>query len=199
MLLENYSDYEKATRETFGECSESVLLRYLKDMEEANKEINARVTKYSRQVILQALSDDFEVASAYWISPEGKIKKVKTTHIKEIVNNPEKFGLTADYIKEVYKRHNEGIGSEGDSRDEIVEKLCCDNWIRIRCYYSEGYYSIDVGRLLPDNRAYLYQWAGKMIEADVNCKSFKVKLKQFMKNTEIEYELSDFIKEVNGE
>jgi hypothetical protein len=56
-----------------------------------------------------------------------------------------------------------------------------------------------VGRLLPDNRAYLYQWAGKTIEADVNCKSFKVKLKQFMKNTEIEYELSDFIKEVNGE
>jgi hypothetical protein len=157
-----------------------------------------RTHEYSRRLILQTLSDDFEIASAYWISPEGKIKKVKATHVKEIVNNPEEFGLTADYIKEVYKRHNEGIGSEGDSRDEIVEKLCCDNWIRIRCYYSEGYYSIDVGRLLPDNRAYLYQWAGKMIEADVNCKSFKVKLKQFMKNTEIEYELGDFIKGVNG-
>ena len=56
-----------------------------------------------------------------------------------------------------------------------------------------------MGMLLPDNRAYLYQWANKTIEADVNCKSFKVKLKQFMKNTEIEYELGDFIDELEEE
>ena len=178
---------------------EGIIDRYIKRMfpnglpEKYRKmmETDSELPKYSRQVILQAL--DFEIASAYWISPEGKIKKVKTTHVKEIVNNPEEFGLTVDYIKEVYKRHNEGIGSEGVSRDEIVKVLVLNGWTRIRYNYSGDYFSIDVGKLNEKVREYLFQWAFKTVEAYPDRQTTRVVIVEFCTMAETRYLLKDLM------
>ena len=47
--------------------------------------------------------------SAYFISPRGELidTKAGSKHINMIINHPEKFGLTKQFIENVYKKHNE--------------------------------------------------------------------------------------------
>ena len=71
-------------------------------------------------------------AEAYWISPTGKIFDVEYLHIVEILNSPEKFGLTRNEVEAVHKKHNEPYGSEGKARDEIMIDLIEDGWMRVR-------------------------------------------------------------------
>jgi hypothetical protein len=72
------------------------------------------------------------IAEAYWITPKNEVIPVGQTHIEMIVTNPEKFGLTKDYILKVHKKHKEEIGTEGDAREEIMVGLIKDGWIRVR-------------------------------------------------------------------
>lgn len=69
--------------------------------------------------------------TAYWYK-HGKIIKVDHLHITDVVDNPEKFDLTKDYIKETYKKYNENIGTEGKAREEIMIEAMKKGWIRIR-------------------------------------------------------------------
>jgi len=72
------------------------------------------------------------ITSSYWISPDNKFIPISLTHIDLIVNNPDKFGLSSEYIQKVHKKHKEQLGDEGNARDEIMTKLIKDGWIRIR-------------------------------------------------------------------
>jgi len=69
---------------------------------------------------------------AYWITPEGGVISVKTTHIGEIIRTPELFGLTIEEIRSIYEIYGEPIGLEGKAREEIMRKLILQGWIRIR-------------------------------------------------------------------
>jgi hypothetical protein len=70
--------------------------------------------------------------AAYWISPKGEIIYVKTNHIAEVIENPEKFGFTIEFIEYVYKHYNEKIGTEGKAREQLMIALFNQGWIRIR-------------------------------------------------------------------
>ncbi|MDD5651296.1 MAG: hypothetical protein PHF86_12920 [Candidatus Nanoarchaeia archaeon] len=72
------------------------------------------------------------ITTSYWISPDNKFIPIDLTHIDLIVNNPDKFGLSQEYIQKVHKKHKEQPGDEGNARDEIMTKLIKDGWIRIR-------------------------------------------------------------------
>jgi hypothetical protein len=69
---------------------------------------------------------------AFWISPTGKIIEVRSTHIREVIDNPELFGLELSKIKELYLTFNEPLGFEGKARDIIMKELILNRWIRIR-------------------------------------------------------------------
>jgi len=68
-------------------------------------------------------SIEFEIAEAYWISPQGEIYPVKITHIRFILDNPDMFKTTKIDLLEIYKKYNEKIGWEGKAREEIMTKI----------------------------------------------------------------------------
>lgn len=69
----------------------------------------------------------------WWISPEAEIVVVNSsTHISEIISNPDKFGLTREDVEETYARHGERLGLEGKAREEIMKKVMSHGWIRAR-------------------------------------------------------------------
>ncbi len=92
-----------------------------------------------------------------WVSPKKElVVEHYETHIGYILKNPEKFGLTRDYLEKVYKEHGEPIGMEGNARIKIMLDLMGKGWIRIREYRNHW---IAEGTELYSTRAELLNWA----------------------------------------
>ncbi|MBN1499698.1 MAG: hypothetical protein JW982_06075 [Spirochaetes bacterium] len=81
---------------------------------------------------------------AYWISPDGNVITVGTSHIKAVLDSPEVFGFEKQYLYDVFKRHGEKPGLEGRARNEIILQLIKSGWIRMRFYDSRYSWSITV-------------------------------------------------------
>ena len=110
---------------------------------------------------------DFETANAYWISPGGEIRPVKTTHIRDVIDYPEEFGefgLNPEHIQDLYELYGEKLGIEGKARKEIMTNLLNKGWIRIRYHSRNDRYSIETGRLTKRTREYIAYWALKKME-----------------------------------
>jgi len=103
-----------------------------------------------------------EIFDAYWISPKGKILGVEITHIQFIIKNPVFFSLPKEYIEEIYKKHNENLGLEGDAREEIMKNLInCKGWIRIR--RSNNFWTAQLSNNFTENVIYLKKFAEFMV------------------------------------
>lgn len=85
---------------------------------------------------------------AYFISPEGVLIPVETSHIEMVVQQSSKFDLTKYQVEDCYRRHNEPLGVEGGARNEILAGLIGRGWVHIRRYPS--YWLIQAQEL--DNR-----------------------------------------------
>ena len=91
------------------------------------------------------------ITAAFFISPEGDIVSVQTSHIAEIIKNPGRFGLSADHIYAEYRKCGERIGIEGKAREKIITALIKRGWIRIRHYPKDSTktWRMNVGSLTP--------------------------------------------------
>lgn len=94
---------------------------------------------------------------AYWITPDGEVIKVKTTHIDEVIRNPELFGLNIEDIKALYKKYDEPLGLEGKAREEIMLNLILVGWIRIRWKPKEYSYTVQM-KQSPETETNLKNW-----------------------------------------
>ncbi|HOT45971.1 MAG TPA: hypothetical protein PLC28_13875 [Spirochaetota bacterium] len=103
-------------------------------------------------------------AQGYWVSPCGDILAVNTTHIDEVIKNPESFSLSLDAIKAVYTDKYEELGIEGEARREIIINLIARGWIRIRHYTRQGMWSVNINRLNKKTMDMLQYWASQMIK-----------------------------------
>jgi hypothetical protein len=106
------------------------------------------------------------MCDAYWVSPVGEMLPVKSTHIEVVIKNPEVFGITHSYIKEVYKKYRETVGLEGKARDEIVEGLINKRWMRIRYDKSQDYYIIGFKYFDEKQIDYLKKWGMSILALD---------------------------------
>ncbi|WP_461248094.1 hypothetical protein, partial [Treponema sp. R6D11] len=97
-----------------------------------------------------------------WISPSGDMFGIPLTHVIAVIDDPDKFGLSMEQIKSVYNKFNEGLGSEGKARDEIVSMLISNGWVRIR-YYPGEYFHVELKQLTPPYKEYLSTWASRVI------------------------------------
>lgn len=102
---------------------------------------------------------------AYWISPRGEVLEVGTNHIDVVIKHPAKFGLTSAKIEEVYNRHNEPLGMEGQAREEIILGLLNKGFIRIRRYKNQ--YSLNIGKMSKKVKDILYDWANKLLNTGI--------------------------------
>ena len=101
--------------------------------------------------------------AAFFISPEGDLVMVEGSHIGTIMNNPKRFGTTTPAIRKVYERYREKPGVEGAARAEIISKLVCQGWTRIR-RYPNRYWSIQAKELNRKMKDWLYAWANTIQE-----------------------------------
>lgn len=72
--------------------------------------------------------------NAYWISPDYELIPVPVHHANVVIENPDKFGLTREYIEKLYEKHSEGLGSEGYAREELTVEVIKKGWARLRYY-----------------------------------------------------------------
>jgi len=107
-----------------------------------------------------ALSD----SKAFFISPKGEfISSGGGSHIDMVTDNPKKFGLTPEYIRKTYEKHNEMMGIEGNARDEILIKIINSGWIHIRRRPNK-YWAVMIGRMSKKTQGFLYDWAIKILK-----------------------------------
>ena len=98
------------------------------------------------------------LATAYWINPYGEILEMKSSkHITEIVQHPEKFGLTQEYIDRKYAEFNEPVGFEGKAREVIMRAVISSGYIRVRAY--RNFWSVTVFTLDNKTKNALGAWA----------------------------------------
>ena len=87
--------------------------------------------------------------AGFWISPDGRAFEVEQNHIISVITAPERYGLTKKRIRDIYKKHGEKVGTEGDAREEIILGLVAKGWIRARNYsrYGDTSWTLNVMRL----------------------------------------------------
>lgn len=73
-------------------------------------------------------------AEAYWVRGKRIYKTDPEIHITYVINNPERFEITKEYINDIYNKYNENVGREGKAREEIIKKVSQNGWIRVRHY-----------------------------------------------------------------
>jgi hypothetical protein len=101
------------------------------------------------------------MASAYWISPNGEIIPVTTTHIDEVIKNPTIFGYTDEEIKDIFSKFDEPVGLESKAREKIVVDLVKKGWVRIRSYGNKGF-SVNIQKLTSRIKDYLFDWSVRL-------------------------------------
>lgn len=72
--------------------------------------------------------------TAYWIKEVQIIDVSQSRHILEVIKSPKHFGLTTKYIKGIYRKHHEILGSEQNAREELIKLVSKSGWIRVRKY-----------------------------------------------------------------
>ena len=110
------------------------------------------------------IKDNFSECEAFFISPDNGFfdlsKNNVSNHIGLIINNPEKFGVTTNYIQSIYEKYNEKTGTEGSAREEIILEIVKKGWIRGRHYLGRNdYWSINVYEATKRNEAVIYHIA----------------------------------------
>lgn len=110
------------------------------------------------------IKDNFSECEAFFISPDNGFfdlsKNNVSNHIGLIINNPEKLGVTTNYIQSVYEKYNEKTGTEGNAREEIILEIVKNGWIRGRHYLGRNdYWSINVYEATKRNEAVIYHLA----------------------------------------
>jgi len=106
------------------------------------------------------------ISNAYWISPSGVASKVRTSHIQDVLTEPEHFNLSLEAVKAVFDRYGEPYGHEGKARRDVMESLLHKGWIRIRYVPQRDSYTVELNRLGKKEADYLWQWAGGLVASE---------------------------------
>ena len=114
----------------------------------------------NEEVVLKTLD------AGYWISPYGDLIPTKKNHITTVLEAPDKFGLSMKQIQDVYARHGEAVGTEGEARKEIILSLVQQGWIRVRSYTRRGdiTWSINIKRLTDRVKDHITDFFQKIAE-----------------------------------
>ncbi|WP_052464299.1 hypothetical protein [Geoalkalibacter subterraneus] len=93
-----------------------------------------------------------------FISPEGQICTVQTSHIDAVIKSPVTFGLTSEEIQKQYDKYSEPLGLEGKAREVLLRRIIKNGWIRLRRYPNRQW-SITVNHYSDRNRELITDWA----------------------------------------
>ena len=99
---------------------------------------------------------------AFFLSPQGKLIRVGTSHIAEVIRHPEEFGLSREEIQAAYQKYGEKLGMEGRAREEILSRIIAKGWIRIR-EYPDSHWSFTLRQLTSPEKGHLRDFAQQLL------------------------------------
>lgn len=103
--------------------------------------------------MLQEISSSSTLQAWWFRYGDSPIDTNGLTHIAFIINNPDMFGLTKEYIEDLYKQHNEHLGQEGQAREQLVREAVNSGWVRARHHVSrDNYWSFTVNDVQSKRR-----------------------------------------------
>lgn len=107
--------------------------------------------------------------SAYWITPDNEIIPVITSHIETIIDHPEIFGVSNEYLLSIYEKHKEVVRTEGQARQEIISEIVKRGFVRVRRYKKVGqeYWSVNVKEINEASMEIIRQFFGLIDEKDM--------------------------------
>ena len=105
-----------------------------------------------------------EYENAYWISPDSEIIPVEISHIQKVLQMPEVFGFTREYLEQKYKEHNEKMALEGKAREEIMTNLIDKGWVRIRLKSHPDFWIIQVKLYSQQEIKSIKKWVRLMLK-----------------------------------
>lgn len=112
------------------------------------------------------------MGAAYWLDKVGKtiFDGENSIHLKYVYDNPEKFGLSDQYLRKVWNKYDEGYGDYvgGASADEITDYLISQGYVRIRMYPSHLY--IHVKKFDRVTKKIIVSWVKSTIKKNVTIK-----------------------------
>lgn len=100
--------------------------------------------------------------------------KVGANHANDIIENPSKFGVTFDFIKNLYTKHGEDFRQEGEAREELIKLILQRGWVRIRNY--RNYWSVTVHKLTPKVKDNIRNWVATFVEREIMGKFADLKI-----------------------
>ena len=108
------------------------------------------------------------MTKAYFVSLDGDLIYVSTSHIDTVIKDPKAFGCTAEEIKRIYDGFDEPMGLEGKARRHILKHLIQKGWIRIRKY--NNHWVVSVNNINSRVKDCLSFWAEKVLDKEVSGK-----------------------------
>lgn len=91
----------------------------------------------------------------FWAKGEELIDLGTTrSHIRYILDHPDRFDFSREELLDCYKEHGEPIGFEGKARAEIMRRALRGGWIRVRERPATGWIvQIDADARRPEAEA----------------------------------------------
>ena len=101
------------------------------------------------------------LGKGYWAIDRHYIEVTNDKHIEAIIKNPKIFGLTDKIVTDVFKKHKEKVGTEGNAREELIIMASKSGAIRVRHYLKPDYWSVqfDEWKKRRKDIKYFIEWA----------------------------------------
>jgi len=101
------------------------------------------------------------IGSGWWLILRGQVVRAVPNHIGVVCECPEVFGVDPDELRDLFKRYNEPIGSEGRAREIVILRIVNGGaWMRLRHYANLGW-TVNLRAIAPGRIAALtafFQW-----------------------------------------
>lgn len=68
----------------------------------------------------------------FWFKSETEVYEINSVHIQFVLQHPEIFNLSEEFINNVYHAYDEPLGTEGKARMKILKKIFNEGWVRVR-------------------------------------------------------------------
>jgi hypothetical protein len=134
---------------------------------------------FSERFVGKISNRRFGHKAGFWLSPKGELVGTSSVHVRDIIDNPSKFGMTDDLIQKTYDKYNEPLGQEGKAREELISMALTRGWIRVRKYARPStYWSVTVNSLDRKTKENIESWVNAFEQEDIMGPGTDVKILQ---------------------
>ena len=131
---------------------------------------------------------------AYWSKPNGELTVIRFRHIGDVMARPEYYRETQEGIDttlDKYPNEPRGGNAEGKARNEIMARVICRGYIRVR--EKNHKWTIQLDSLTEERVGRLQNWANMVIQQDKSRQYDDVFIHEILDNTKTRMTLKEVV------